>query len=210
MIIKAMKNDFKVYYHELKSDGRRYYGQTCQKIQHRWRGNGSGYKTTAHFYHAIQKYGWDSFLHVVIADGLSKEQADRLERKLIKEYGTTNPEKGFNVAEGGRSNSGFHHSAETKKKISDARKGKAPNNKGKPRNAEAIEKARAKNTGKKRTAEFCEKTSERMKKRVRCIETGEIFPGMTEAAAKHGNNRHIGDACNGKRKKAAGYHWEYV
>lgn len=210
MIIKAAMNNYKVYYHELKSDGRKYFGITSQKIQHRWRGDGSGYKTSVHFYRAIQKYGWDNFFHFVIADGLSRDEAEKMEKEMIAKYDTTNADKGFNIAEGGKSNSGFHHSQEARAKISATMKGKPANNKGKPRSKDAIEKARMSNIGKKRSAAFCKLTSEKAKKPVRCIETGQIYASMTDAAEAFGNNSHIGDACNGKRKKAAGYHWEYL
>ena len=78
-------NNYKVYCHTL-FDGRKYIGITCQKLNNRWRKNGEGYKTTIHFYRAIQKYGWNKFQHILIADNLTKEQAEQMEIDLIKKY----------------------------------------------------------------------------------------------------------------------------
>ena len=53
-----------IYRHINKVNGKSYIGQTCQKLSARWK-SGAGY-TKEHqpaFYHAIQKYGWDSFTH---------------------------------------------------------------------------------------------------------------------------------------------------
>ena len=54
-----------------------------------------------HFYNAINKYGWDAFTHEIIADGLTLQQASEWEQKLIEQYDSTNPDKGYNIAKGG-------------------------------------------------------------------------------------------------------------
>ena len=44
-----------------------------------------------------------------------------------------------------------------------------------------------------------------------CIETGEVFANATQASKATGIARqHIGACCNGKRKSAGGYHWQYL
>jgi len=51
--------------------------------------------------------------------------------------------------------------------------------------------------------------SERLSKKVRCVETGEIF----ESAKKASEITSIKNICNaarGARKTAGGYHWEYL
>lgn len=45
-------------------------------------------------------------------------------------------------------------------------------------------------------------------KRVRCVETGEIFGSISEANKKF-HTKHVGDVCNNKREIAGGYHWEF-
>jgi len=48
-------------------------------------------------------------------------------------------------------------------------------------------------------------------KAVRCIETGEIFESAIAAARSLGEKgSHIHEVCDGKRKKALGYHWKWV
>ena len=50
-------------------------------------------------------------------------------------------------------------------------------------------------------------------KKVRCIETGEVFESMSLAAKAKGNQSaspHIGSCCRGERKICLGFHWEFV
>ena len=52
----------------------------------------------------------------------------------------------------------------------------------------------------------------RTKRKVKCIETGEIFESLTKAgiSIKINNSRQgIGRACKGELKRAFGYHWQY-
>ena len=97
-----MENNYCVYMHMLKSDGRKYIGITwhTQYPNRRWR-NGLGYKQGTHFRHAISKYGWNSFKHEILFKNLTKEQACNKEKALIKLFNTQDPRYGFNVASGG-------------------------------------------------------------------------------------------------------------
>lgn len=47
-------------------------------------------------------------------------------------------------------------------------------------------------------------------RRVKNLDTGEIFDCITEAGAKYGNRRNISLCCLGKRKTCNGYRWKYV
>lgn len=104
-----------VYIHTNKENGKVYIGITGQPVERRWRSDGSGYKKCLLFYRAIQKYGWDSFKHKILHEVKTKEEAEALEQKLIKEYKSNNVEFGYNIANGG---SVHHISEQTKKKIS--------------------------------------------------------------------------------------------
>ena len=72
------------------------------------------------------------------------------------------------------------------------------------------------NSGQKRTAETCKNISEAQKKAVCMIDkiTGErlrTFPSIIDAEAELGKrNANIGSVCNGKRKTALGYKWEFI
>ena len=46
-------------------------------------------------------------------------------------------------------------------------------------------------------------------KKVRCIETGEIYYNASDAHRQTGIG-HVGDVCRGNRQIAGGFHWEYV
>lgn len=62
MIYCMQRSDVKytVYLHVNKINGKKYFGQTCQKVSDRW-GNGSTYSNSKHLYRAIMKYGWKKF-----------------------------------------------------------------------------------------------------------------------------------------------------
>lgn len=49
------------------------------------------------------------------------------------------------------------------------------------------------------------------RRKVQCIETGEIFDSCSEAARWCGSNSsHISNACRGKFEKIKNYHWKYA
>lgn len=121
---------YTVYMHINKINGKRYIGITCQKPEKRWR-NGKGYEGNGYFIKAINKYGWDNFEHIIIAKGLDEEEAKWLEIELIREWDTTNKDKGYNITLGGDGTSGCNplermtdeQLKEWKRKQSEARKG---------------------------------------------------------------------------------------
>lgn len=93
-----MRN-YLVYCHTSPS-GKRYVGITGTSAEQRW-SNGSGYKKNFYFYRAIQKYGWDSFQHTILFEGLTLEEAKSIEIRLIKEWNLTDKQFGYNLREGG-------------------------------------------------------------------------------------------------------------
>ena len=91
---------YKLYYHKNIINNKYYVGITCKKnINERWGVNGLGYKTQ-HFYYYIQKYGWNNFEHVILFDGLTKEDAIRLEQEYIVKFNSLVP-NGYNYTKGG-------------------------------------------------------------------------------------------------------------
>lgn len=89
-------NNYTIYMHKNKINGKVYIGQTCQNPIKRW-DNGNGYKTSRKFYNAIQKYGWENFEHIILYTELSQDQADQLEEQLIHKYQAQNDEFGYNI-----------------------------------------------------------------------------------------------------------------
>ena len=176
-----MSNNYVVYVHINKTNGKRYYGITCQKIETRWRGGkGYCYKGKTYFSNAINKYGWDGFDHILIARNLTEDEAKWLEVEMIATHNTTNSKYGYNMTPGGDSanglkgethpNYGKHLSEETKCKISKSHKGK-----GKSKDA-----ANAKS--------------------VICITTRRVFYTAKDAANYNSlDNSTIAKCCRGKR-----------
>lgn len=49
------------------------------------------------------------------------------------------------------------------------------------------------------------------RKKVLCVETGQVFSSAMEVSRQTGINRsHISEVCNGKLKTSGGYHWRYL
>ena len=107
------EKNFVLYLH-ITPSGKKYFGITGQKPEKRWR-KGNGYSHNKHFVNAIEKYGWNSIAHIILADDLTKEDAYLFEQILIALYDTTDPNKGYNLTTGGDH---FNHSETVKRRMS--------------------------------------------------------------------------------------------
>ncbi len=114
-----MKNYY-IYKHTTPN-GKVYIGQTCQKPENRFGKNGYRYKNCTLFYNAIQKYGWENIKHEILFEGLTQEEADNIEIKLIREYRSNERDFGYNLQDGGNNSS---PSEDTKRKMSEWQIGK--------------------------------------------------------------------------------------
>ena len=187
------ENNYKVYIHINKTNGKRYYGITKQEPKKRWQ-NGKKYGNNDHFTNAINYYGWDNFDHIVIARGLTEEEAKRLEIELIRELDTTNRDKGYNITKGGEGTNGYKHTEETRKNISEAMKGKT-----------LSEETR------KKLSESHKGKNNPSAKRIYCVELDMYFDTVTEASEYVGCHRsNISSVLIGNRKTCKGYHWLYA
>lgn len=95
---------------------------------------------------------------------------------------------------------------------------------GRQRTEESKEKQRQVMSGKKHTPEHNEKirqshlghgwkpsTYEKHCRKIRCVETDEVFPSIKVAAERYGlNDSNISVVLTGKRKTCGGYYWEYL
>lgn len=222
---------YTVYKHTSPS-GKVYIGITGRPVSRRWHG-GSAYRNNRHFYAAIQKYGWEAFSHEVLAEGLTKEAACAMEVQLIAEHGSTDPAKGYNLSRGGdKTTLGYRVSPETRQKISRALTGKL---KGRPHSKEHAERIRAALTGHQCSEETREKLRQalgdrfqtedartRQKEntpkgaghhratRVICLDTGEVYDTIKDAAEAHGLGRsRVSACCRGLQQTAGGKRWQY-
>ena len=186
-----MNTNYTIYCHRNVINNKAYIGQTCQKLNRRWR-DGEGYRHCSYFYHAIEKYGWNNFEHFIIFDNLTLDEANKKEKILIALFNTNNPQFGYNLEMGGENKK---HSEETKQKISNSLIGKMAGEKN-PMYGKISPNA----------------------KPVFCLETKEYFPSATSAAKKYGvDNSLISKACLGLRKSAGKQaetgkplHWQYI
>jgi hypothetical protein len=147
-------NTYYIYKHTTPNN-KVYIGKTTNYMR-RWN-NGNGYKNNTYFYRAIQKYGWKNISHEIIASGLSSEEADKLEIKLISEYNSTDYRYGFNNTAGGDGCLGFSPSEITREKRRIAMTGKRT---GYKMSEETKEKIRQKAIGRKLSEETKIKISE--------------------------------------------------
>lgn len=88
-----------VYEHVNKLDGKRYIGMTGIAPKKRWGLYGAGYACQP-FGKVIQAVGWNNFEHNIIAENLTREEAEKLEKELINKYKTMFPGFGYNVQRG--------------------------------------------------------------------------------------------------------------
>lgn len=180
---------YTVYMHISPND-KRYIGITSQKLEERWR-NGNAYKENSYFTNAIKKYKWDNFQHIIIAKGLTNEEACWLEMELIREWDTTNRDKGYNITLGGEGRKGIKHTEETKRKIS----------KNSRKNQTEKTKRRISKTMK---GQRCGKNNNNAKS-VICLTTKRIFYTITDGARYYKcRKQNIVDCCRKQRIKSAG------
>lgn len=115
-----MERNYCVYKHTTPS-GKVYIGLTGNTPKERW-DSGHGYRNNPHFWNAIKLYGWKNINHEILYTNLTKEEAGEIERQLIAEYDSRNPDNGYNQLEGGTFGYTFSHTEEAKHKISEAAK----------------------------------------------------------------------------------------
>lgn len=200
--------NYLVYKHTSPS-GKAYIGITNNYGRRCWAHQHNKARCPA-FYAAIQKYGWDNFLHEILYDNLSKQQACWREQQSINEHGSLAP-YGYNLTSGGEifthlpetkakisaANTGRKriHSAEHRAKISAANKGRKKNLteeqrtaigdrfRGKPLSDTHKEALRKANTGRVKSAEAKAKQSATRKNRTTVI-SDETRQKLSDAAKK--------------------------
>lgn len=218
-----MNQDYYIYIYINKINHKKYIGQTRHNQNHRARKDGIGYQKCTNFWNAIQKYGWENFEYKIIKEGLSLEEANYWEEYYINYYHTWigGPEcNGYNLQKGGNNH---EVSEETKNRISETKKAqhKQHTEEWKQNMSEIMKGENNPFYGHKHSKETREKMSKNhpnvyggnsyTAKKVRCVETGEIFPSSREASEfVHRTKSAINNCIYGKSKTCGGYHWERV
>lgn len=228
-----------IYIHRNKINGKVYIGQTSETLNRRARG-GCGYAGSPHFHRAIQEYGWENFEHLILEENLTSEQADEREKYWIKVFDATNPNKGYNLTSGGKKTQ-TSGAAKNRKRVVCKETGEIFDS----LTAAAIWSGMSKNSTSNITAQIYGRkpsagkhpitgeplhwyfegqqhtAKEKIKeipgaKRVKNLDTGEIFYSMSEAARKYGISiTTITNSCKTNGKTATGslkekWHWVFV
>ena len=231
-----MENNYCVYCHLNKINGKRYIGITKygDNPEKRWRyGTGYGNQEKG-LGGAIQKYGWHNFDHIILKEHLTLKDALEWEKYYIKEYHTWVQDPkcwGYNITPGGE---GYKDpSEETRERMRQISIALWQNEEYRKKNLEGRKKytwteEHRKNfsnalKGRTLSEEHKKHLSENsgQAKKVMCIETGQIFNSCTEAAAamglSQGARTHISRVCKGLEQSAGKHpitkeklHWKYV
>lgn len=189
-----------VYVHTNKINGKRYVGQT-HDVNERWACNGIRYKKQM-FGKAIEKYGWENFSHRYLE--VPDEEVNAVEQILIDYWHTTDPRYGYNLTPGGSAPTG----PEVWKKISESLKGRTFSEEHKKHISES---KKGQGLGVKNPAKGRKGEENGRSKKIKCVETGEVFGCIRDAQQWLLETKGVKGAVGRSLKtgkKAGGYHWQ--
>lgn len=210
-------NNYKVYIHKFPN-GKAYIGITRQEPKIRW-GGGNGYVRNEYMYRAIKKYGWENIEHIVLFDGLSKNDACEVEKELIKKHKTNNKNFGYNIESGGQCSS---LAESTKQKLREAHTGKRASKETKDKMSASRKRFLSENPEyyqKNLENIMCavEKAAELKRKSVIQYDLDGNFLAVWNSTREAERvlgiyHSHIAKCCNKvpKYNTAGGYRWEYA
>lgn len=178
-----------------KTNGKEYIGQTTRSLGKRKSAHITAALTVgedSYFYNALRKYGPDNFDWAVVDQCDTIEELNRLETYYIKKYDSF--ENGYNLNYGGGNR---QMSEETKRKISEAKKGKRHSEETKRKLSEL-------NVGKRLSEETKKNMSKAQKGRKHSEKTRKkIAETIRGSKCSEGTKRRISEANKGKRYSEA-------
>lgn len=226
-----MYENWKVYVHVNKVNGKKYFGITSRSLEKRFGSNRRNYTqknkgTKTYFELAINKYGWNGFEHILLFENLNKFEACSLEKIFISFYKSNDRKHGYNMTGGGEGSLGLHPSDETRRKISisgmrenlsaETRRKLSESHKRENLSPEVIEKYRIASLnrttgfikGSKHTDLAKRKMSEsnKNKKELLCLNSFEIFKQAGIPADILSINRHAIGNCARGQTRSSGIH----
>lgn len=166
--------------HINKINNKKYVGITSQKVENRW-SNGKGYQENTYFRNAVDKYGWDSFEHLILFTGLNKDKANNYEILLIELFQSNNRDKGYNLTSGGGGIKGFKMSEDTKKKMSESHKGE----KHPLYNKNRTDEVKLKISETKKESNNNKRGNNPKARKIVCLNTKEFFSCIRDASQKY-------------------------
>ena len=207
-----------IYLHRNLINNKVYIGKTknIDNPNIRW-ANGKGYSHQP-FYEDIIKYGWENFEHIILETDIPDELIVEKENYWINFYEAMNPEKGYNQCLVGGT-----ISEETKKRMSQSWKKDQARIKRQRESMINMNKTIGRTGSNNSMYGRSRKGKDAgQKRRVQCIETGEIFETLTDASKwcnPNGSNlkSHIAQQIRGERKYCGRHpetniplHWKYI
>jgi group I intron endonuclease len=206
-----------IYKLQNNRSGKIYIGQTTRSLDTRIREHFRQKKSPIS--KALRSVGLNGFTATVIDHAHSHEELDEKERFWITHYDCIVP-NGYNICTGGEGARGWHPTDEQRAKMRQSHIGKVTGAKN-PMYGKTGELNHF--YGKKHSEKTRAKMSEHAKQRnltygrnprarkVQCINTGEVFNSVKEAAEKYGLSRTgVNNCCIGYRNSCHGYRWRYV
>lgn len=193
------------------TNGKCYIGKTANLERRLWEHQHETCKKDTAFGRALRKYGYANFkleLLIKIKRINTKKQLntilDNLERYYINKYNSFH--FGYNLTKGGDGSLEFHHSEETKKKMSVTRKNMPEEYKEKLR--EQVSKIRKYKFTREDAMKYRHKEVEQYTLDGKYIKTFYSVKDAMKSLDKTSTNG-IVSACRGKYKTAYGYIWKY-
>jgi hypothetical protein len=178
-------SNWSVYKHTCPN-GKVYIGITSKPPKSRWN-SGYGYCKCKRFWNAIVKYGWNNIDHDILYVGLTKSEAETIEKRLIAECHSTDPDYGYNIMPGGDVTQGF-----------------PAWNKGLPKELQP-------NYGKPMSLEQRMKIAKTLSKPIVCVETDTLYESTKQASKELGVQfSNISRCLHGRCHTAGGYHWRWA
>ena len=165
-------------------------------VKKRWAGKIHAYKHSSLIQNALKKYGWDNFIHVVICDGLTFEEACKKEQQWIFAYKREG--MSYNITNGGEGHLGIPLTQEQKENLKKIHTGKVVSSETRKKQSEAQMKN---SVHRKKVYAFDKNSGELVKE----------YNSLAEAAKDtHSRDSNISEAASGRNYTAAGYVWGYT
>lgn len=194
-----------IYLVKNKVNNKIYFGQTIKTFEERYRKDFPKNTHNEHIRNSIKKYGWENFEVIEEFDtGETIEELNELEEMYIKMWSTNAPEYGYNKQNGGRNGT---PTEETRKKMSEARMGVSPWNKGKTyhQSPEVRERAKLRWQENKELQKHFDRTGTKLKpyhvEAIKKANTGKIVSEETRKKLSKAQFDENGKAKGNKRVK---------
>lgn len=180
-----------IYLTENLINGKKYIGQHCSEcFDSKYFGSGKILRQ------AIKKYGKENFKINLLCECNSQDELDEKERFYINQYGAAGSDDFYNVALGGKMCQLLYQTSDTKKKISEANRGKVRTPEMNKVNSDRRKGFKWMNNGESQTTVFKEDINEYV---LLGWKFG-MLSGRKSSPASDIRKRNISDALKGKKK----------